>query len=414
MFSSRSISLSLSPSFSLASLRCTQVCTRDPQQLKRGAKHFNLTSHQPSLHDDDVEVYGLLAHTLVFLLSEYSLAASSLFHAVVSCVLSYPILSYPIHSGKASRVEGSCTRAKRAKESRRRTGRAATEREKLEETEGREEVGRTGKTERSRKIEKWRERMRERKRERGRRGWLNPGLFARSKWRSAVILKFSRWQGVRIGLKNQSGSLFLMITVSRSGERELLLLSTDSAVSLPATTAGLNSPVRLSEPLSLRLFRVRPSHPPSSFLSLFLPSTVRFSLFPFSRARHTASYPSNFFLPFPHDASLFSATLFSSNLSPAWPPVSPYNHRAYAHTERHFVDRFKYGRCMRARTVPVLIPIPVPILAYRDLSLISIYKSYYIRAYRHSYDRTWIGLPLFPLLARQGLIASTACFHGDC
>lgn len=47
------------------------------------------------------------------------------------------------------------------------------------------------------------------------RGWLNPGLFARSKWRSAVILKFSRWQGARIGLKNQSGSLFLMITASR-------------------------------------------------------------------------------------------------------------------------------------------------------------------------------------------------------
>jgi len=45
--------------------------------------------------------------------------------------------------------------------------------------------------------------------------WLNPGLFARSKWRSAVILKFSRWQGARIGLKNQSGSLFLMITASR-------------------------------------------------------------------------------------------------------------------------------------------------------------------------------------------------------
>lgn len=150
-------------------------------------------------------------------------------------------------------------------------------------------MGRTGKTERNRKIEKWRERMRERERRgrgrgRGRgkrRGWLNPGLFARSKWRSAVILKFSRWQGVRIGLKNQSGSLFLMITVSRSGERELLLLSTDSAVSLPATTAGLNPPVRLSEPLSLRLFRVHPSLPPP-FLSLFLSSTVRFSLFPFS------------------------------------------------------------------------------------------------------------------------------------
>lgn len=47
-------------------------------------------------------------------------------------------------------------------------------------------------------------------------GWLNPGLFARSKWRSAVILKFSRWQGARIGLKNQSGSLFLVITASRS------------------------------------------------------------------------------------------------------------------------------------------------------------------------------------------------------
>lgn len=45
---------------------------------------------------------------------------------------------------------------------------------------------------------------------------LTPGLFARSKWRSAVILKFSRWQGARIGLKNQSGSLFLMITASRS------------------------------------------------------------------------------------------------------------------------------------------------------------------------------------------------------
>lgn len=27
--------------------RCTEVCTRDSQQLKRGAKHFNLTSQPP-------------------------------------------------------------------------------------------------------------------------------------------------------------------------------------------------------------------------------------------------------------------------------------------------------------------------------------------------------------------------------
>lgn len=55
---------------------------------------------------------------------------------------------------------------------------------------------------------------------------LIPGMFASGKWRSAVILKFSPWMRDRCenqagwegvvwvdGLKNQSGSLFLMITV---------------------------------------------------------------------------------------------------------------------------------------------------------------------------------------------------------
>lgn len=181
--------------------------------------------------------------------------------------------------------------------------------------------------------------------------------------------------------------------------RRLPASSLPPPVSTPGAFVGRAS---ISPPLP------RPSVSPSSFLS----SAVRFSLFPFSRVRHTA-YPSNFFLPFPHTTPPRSSLQRSS--LPICLPLGPRRYRhttiaPYTHTSTtHFVDRFKYGRCMRAK------PFPVPILAYRDLSLISIYKSYYIREYRHSYDRTRTPrIGLFPLLARQGLIASTACFHGDC
>lgn len=182
---------------------------------------------------------------------------------------------------------------------------------------------RTGDTERSRKIEKWREKER--------RGWLNSGLFARSKWRSAVILKFSRWQGVRIGLKNQSGSLFLMITASRPRERELLLLSTDS-VSLPPTA----NPPRLS---SLYLSAS------SASIRLSLPHFV--SLFPFPLVHQSAPTFSISFHTTRRDASL----LCNASLPICLSLGLRYRHTtiANAYTKGHFVDRFKYGRCMRAK-----------------------------------------------------------------
>lgn len=103
------------------------------------------------------------------------------------------------------------------------------------------------------------------------RGWLNPGLFARSKWRSAVILKFSRWQGARIGLKNQSGSLFLMITASRPESGNCCCCCCFLPIPpLPATSA-------LRHCLSVSSIHVPPRPPPVP-PSLSLPRRARIPL----------------------------------------------------------------------------------------------------------------------------------------
>lgn len=167
---------------------------RDLKQLKRSAKHFNLAS-------------GALARVPIYI----SLSFRS------PTYLLYMFLSA---RRQTRRVRDARTTVYSSSERWRRVIRASSELKR--EARG----ARDGPTsmERGRKSERKIEKSQERREKaagcggmpRGRqRGWLNPGLFARSKWRSAVILKFSRWQGARIGLKNQSGSLFLMITASR-------------------------------------------------------------------------------------------------------------------------------------------------------------------------------------------------------
>lgn len=100
--------------------------------------------------------------------------------------------------------------------------------------------------------------------------------------------------------------------------------------------ASYCQPPAFVEPLSLCLFRVRSS----------LSSTFRFSV-SFSSC---VLERSNFFHLFPHDATRCDATpRFSVTL--LFQSVSRYRHTtiANAYTKGHFVDRFKYGRCMRAK-----------------------------------------------------------------
>lgn len=158
--------------------------------------------------------------------------------------------------------------------------------------------------------------------QRRQRGWLNPGLFARSKWRSAVILKFSRWQGARIGLKNQSGSLFLMITASRpeSGNCCCFL----PIPPLPATSAPS---------LSLCFLHPRTPRPPPVLRLYPCLTELDFSSLCCSSLLHLSS-----FLPSPRRAC------DSPNLSLAQPlpPVSlPPPTIAIA-----IVNRFKYDGCI--------------------------------------------------------------------
>lgn len=115
---------------------------------------------------------------------------------------------------------------------------------------------------------------------------------------------------MRIGLKNQSGSLFLMITAQPAPESGNCCFLPIPSLPASATTP----PLFCRAPLSLRLFRVHPSLP----LSL---STV--SLFPFPRAAH-------------HRVPTF----LSQSVSPA---IQPHRRRAGArgHTDLNTADVYK-------------------------------------------------------------------------
>lgn len=153
-------------------------------------------------------------------------------------------------------------------------------------------------------------------------GWLNPGLFARSKWRSAVILKFSRWQGARIGLKNQSGSLFLMITASRP-ESGNCWCRCFLPIPRPCHLPRYPSAISLSPPSTYR----------ACFPSLFLACSTSGFI-----PRYSFSYvPSPPPPPSHHPASLRSVPSDSPNLSPVSSPpptiaIAIVNHFKYSYT----------------------------------------------------------------------------------
>lgn len=155
-----------------------------------------------------------------------------------------------------------------------------------------------------------------------------------------------------------------MITASRPRERELLLLSTDS-VSLPATA----NPPRLSS------FYLSAS---SASIRLSLPHFV--SLFPFPLVCQSAPTFSISFHTTRRDATpRFSVTLLFQSVSRSASGIAIQPSRT--HTPKGISST-------ALNTAAACAPSRSPVPAYRDVSCISIYKSYYIRVYRHSYDRT--------------------------
>lgn len=152
-------------------------------------------------------------------------------------------------------------------------------------------------------------------------GWLNPGLFARSKWRSAVILKFSRWQGARIGLKNQSGSLFLMITASRP----------ESGNCWCRCFLPIPRPCHLPRYPSLSLCLLHPRTEPVFRLFSWLAAPA--VSFPVTLSPTSLPLPP----PSHHPASLRSVPSDSPNLSPVSSPpptiaIAIVNHFKYSYT----------------------------------------------------------------------------------
>lgn len=135
--------------------------------------------------------------------------------------------------------------------------------------------------------------------------------------------------------------------------------------------ASYCQPPAFVEPLSLRLFRVH----------LSLSSTFRFSV------SFSSCVPerSNFFHLFPHDATRcdatprFSVTLLFQSVSRSASGIVIQPSRTHTPKGISSTALNTAAACAPSRS---LVP------AYRDVSCISIYKSYYIRVYRHSYDRT--------------------------
>lgn len=293
---------------------------RDLKQLKRSAKHFNLASRR--FHAARAPVRTPCYTSLCLLV----------FRPILSfrCVF---LSSYPLDVRSQTRRVGDAPRPAFARRERENGceewfGRVASRREA--------EDAQDGPTSIKRGQEKCEEDRKEPRvlRVGGRTaaaaavaavtagGWLNPGLFARSKWRSAVILKFSRWQGARIGLKNQSGSLFLMITASRP----------ESGNCWCRCFLPIPRPCHLPLYPSLSLCLLHPRTEPVFRLFSWLAAPA--VSFPVTLSPTSLPPPS---LPPLHPASLRSVPSDSPNLSPVSSPpptiaIAIVNHFKYSYT----------------------------------------------------------------------------------